>query len=152
MLSFYFQLTCQNCRAQRVLSGVEMHHQLISLGKLRKLATPETEIMLELLRTSPELVNCEDCGSAAVGISHVSDEFDDLATRRCDVCNQGINPERLEIFPAAETCTACAAKITSEKTEHDYCALCGESMSLVTTNRRGITQYVSRCNGCGYAS
>ena len=39
---------------------------------------------------------------------------------------------------------------TSEKSEDDYCARCGERMSLVTTNRRGITQYVSRWNGCGY--
>ena len=102
MLSFYFQLTCQNCRAQRVLSGVEMHHQLISQGKLRKQASPETEIMLELFRTSPELVGCENCGSAAVGISSVSDEFDDLVTRRCDVCSKGIGVSSEEIVASAK--------------------------------------------------
>ena len=127
-----------------------MHQQLNRVGKLLKQSVPETEVMLELFRTTTETAKCKDCGKGTVSISRMSDEFDDLATRRCNVCNQDINPERVEIFPAVETCTACADKITSEKSEDDYCARCGERMSLVSTNRRGITQYVSRCNGCGY--
>ena len=150
MFSTYFQITCQSCNEQRVENVITMHQKLATLGKLTKQVEPEVELVLELFRTTPQTAKCNSCGKTNVAIAPVADEFDDLAPRRCNLCNTVIDAERLEVLPDVETCTACAANPKTQMAASDYCALCGDLMVLVSTRRRGVTQYISRCNGCGH--
>jgi len=150
MFSNYFQITCQSCNEQRVENVITMHQKLATLGKLTKQVEPEEGVLLELFRTTPQTAKCNSCGKASIAIAPVADEFDDLAPRRCNLCNMVIDAERLEVLPDVETCAPCAANPKTQLNGSDFCALCGDLMALVSTRRRGITQYISRCNGCGH--
>lgn len=147
MLSTYFQIACQNCKSTKVLSVLEMHQQLTRLGKLKKQSDPETEILLELYRSTPETARCVQCQQNTLIIAPVRDEFDDLTPRQCAGCGEVIAAERLEVFPDITTCPACASR---DDTDQDYCLLCGDLMSIVSSSRHGLTRYVSRCTGCGH--
>ena len=150
MLSTYFQITCQSCDEQRVENVITMHQQLSALGKLTKQVEPDLEILLELFRITPETATCDACGKTSVSIAPLADEFDDLSPRRCVLCNAIIATERLEVLPHVETCTPCSANPNGPLTSSDFCSLCGDLVSVESTRRRGITQYISRCNGCGH--
>ena len=127
-----------------------MQQELNALGKLTKQTEPEVDIMLELYRTTPATANCGQCGRAAISIMETADEFDDLDPRRCEGCNAVINRERLEVFPNVQTCTTCADNTAPAGTPVDYCIVCGDLMSVVTTSRHGITRYIGRYRGCGH--
>lgn len=127
-----------------------MHQKLATLGKLTKQVEPEEGVVLELYRTTAQTAKCNSCGKANIAIAPVADEFDDLTPRRCNLCDTVIDTERLEVLPNVETCTPCAANPKTQLQSSDFCAWCGDLMVLVSTRRRGITQYISRCNGCGH--
>lgn len=153
MLSTYFQLVCPECSNQKVLSVTEMHSALIALGKMKRQQAPDLEILLEVFRTTPDTAACPDCGLSPREISAVTDDFDDLAPRKCEHCSVIIPPERLEVFPDITTCTQCASQsnnLATEMSASDFCPRCGDLMMTAQTHRGGISRYVFKCSGCGY--
>ena len=137
----------------KVLSVTEMHSALIALGKMKRQRAPDLEILLEVFRTTPDTAACPDCGLSPREISVVTDDFDDLAPRKCEHCSVIIPPERLEVFPDITTCTQCISQpnnLATEMSASDFCARCGDLMMTAQTHRGGISRYVFKCSGCGY--
>ena len=70
--------------------------------------------------------------------------------RTCQGCGQPIAAERLEVFPDATHCTACAAAgIQGGDDEREFCPRCGGLMVTRQSTAGGITRYVMSCSDCG---
>lgn len=146
------RLACPRCDWQAICNGVEVERRLRTLGLLRRAPNPPEELVAELLAANTGRLACDRCGAVglAVGQADDADEWDDWQQAVvCEVCQQPIPPERLEIFPAAKRCVGCQDKADrgQEADEPDFCPKCGSLVELRVSRGGGTTRYKLFCTG-----
>jgi predicted RNA-binding Zn-ribbon protein involved in translation (DUF1610 family) len=126
-----------------------MHAWLLRAGMLRRNAKPSLGEMRELLPTAAPALTCPDCGHSGLLVGNESEEEASWpGTRRCQSCGQPIQPERLEVFPAAELCVSCQGRADRglPQQSDEFCPRCGSRMELRPTRRKGITRQEMLCS------
>ena len=145
-------LRCQQCGWQTSCGQPEIERRLRTLGLLRRAPHPPEELVSELLAVNLSRLKCDACGFAGLllGAEHQTEAQDvwqqaDL----CQICNQAIPPERLEVFPEATRCVACqdAEDRGEEAAEPEFCPKCGAFLELRVSRGGGITRYKQFCTG-----
>ena len=141
------QLECGGCGWRKVFGPEEMAERLRTVGKLRREAKPEWQMVFELFRLEAQNISCSSCGQQEMKVGPVSDDFDDWGqAKKCEVCKANIPPERLEIFPESTRCAKCQ---DAPSTERDFCDFCGGVMQISTSRGPGISRYRAVCSDCG---
>lgn len=145
-------LACQHCDWHTLCGPPQMLQWLKSAEMVRRDASPDVDLLPELLRSAAGRMKCPKCGRTGLAAKASRDDADDEAwgmARKCANCDQPISAERLEVFPNAELCVACQSKSDrGESTgEVEYCPHCGSEMT-VRQDRRGVTRYVMACPKC----
>ena len=140
---------CSSCGQDEVTPREEAALRLQSIGRLKRGVRVETDLLLELARISAKELTCSVCGAAGLELRDGLPTQDDFG-RRCEVCGQSIDPERLEIFPDSTRCTACQKG--DERGAHsasvaEYCSSCGSQLVLVKSTK-GVTRYQMSCPQC----
>lgn len=129
-----------------------MAARLRAIGKLRRVAEPEIEVLAELFVAAAGGLPCEKCGKAGLVATGSSDEDADWGgSRPCEVCGKPIPAERLELFPHARVCVACQGRSESGQdfAEPEYCPKCGALMKVRQSRAGGVTRYIMSCSECG---
>ncbi len=118
---------------------------------LRRNTDPSREEVRELLTAALPRIACPDCGH--IGLDEeatvVGAEGEWPEARLCAECAAPIHPERLEIFPDAQLCTACQRRDETgapNLAEDVYCPRCGSPMLVKPATGRGIARYVWVCS------
>jgi hypothetical protein len=145
-------LRCEPCGWQTLCGQQEIERRLRALGLLRRAPHPPAELVTELLRLHLAELKCDACGLAGLRVlpTDQSDRQDDWQEAiLCQICNEPIPPERLEIFPNAARCVACQnAEDRGEETfEPEFCPKCGALVELRVSRGSGITRYKLFCTG-----
>ncbi len=143
-------LLCPACKRQRLVGCSEKLTLLRDAGKLRRAKNPDPDLIRELFTSLLPSLACDRCDRAGLQLQAAVDEDDPELwgeSRRCEVCQQPIMPERLDVFPDAQRCAACQDKPNPE-TADDFCPRCGDRLR-VATSTRGITRYRTVCPTCG---
>src|SRR5262245_53898826 len=123
-------LECLKCGWRTAGGQAEIERRLRTLGLLRRAPHPPEEMVRELLVANLSRLKCDACGLAGLvlGQDAAADTRDDWQQAvLCQICNQPIPPERLEIFPDATRCVACqdASDRGVEQPEPEFCPKCG---------------------------
>lgn len=142
------RLRCLDCDSCRVIGPEEMLAQLRGWGMLRRDAKPDPKIILELFSNHIQQLRCPDCGRSGVVLELAADDEDWGDARYCEVCNQKIPVERLEIFPDETVCAPCKGK-PNPKEEDDFCPYCGGIVKATSSQGAGISRYRMVCTDCG---
>jgi transcription elongation factor Elf1 len=147
-----FDLRCPQCNWLTVCGPAQMADWLRRYRLVKNISDGETELLVELFRTSTDRFACPQCGHAGL-IASPSEPLDDKAwgeSRKCESCGTPIPPARLEIFPDTRLCVACQNR--DERGEltgpAEYCPHCGTVMVLKRAGGAGITRYVMTCPAC----
>lgn len=145
-------LECMRCGWRRSCGAEELARRLRSLGLLRRASHPPDEIVSELLAANLARLKCDACGAAGlvIGNEEACDTRDDWQQAvLCQVCNQPIPPERLDVFPAAVRCVTCqtASDRGVPQTEPEFCPKCGALLELRVSRGGGVTRYKQFCTG-----
>jgi hypothetical protein len=146
-----FDLRCSKCNWITICGPTQMADWLRRYRVVK--GTTETDLLVELFRTSASRFACLQCGQAGL-IASPSELLDNEAwgeARNCESCGAAIPPERLEVFPETRLCVACQNR--DERGEltgpAEYCPRCGTAMILKRATGSGITRYIMACPGCG---
>jgi predicted RNA-binding Zn-ribbon protein involved in translation (DUF1610 family) len=144
------QLRCPSCQWTSICGPEEMLQRLRDVGMLKRQAEPDWPMIIELVTSQADAFKCSECGHTGLVLEEARDDFDDdlVGARLCEVCQQRIPAERLEVLPDSVRCVACQHKPDAD--EADYCPQCGTPMAVQSSQGRGIARYVSRCPACGY--
>lgn len=157
-LPLYLLRICRGCGGQSQLPMASVLTSLRQAGQFRREAKPDLEIVLAILNGgefSGELA-CAKCQGTRAHWQEARDDPDwnDLpgSTRPCGNCGSPIEAERLEVFPDADQCAACATGKKPAKPDRqvdDFCPDCG---GLLTTKmeRQRVTRYVVCCTDCNW--
>ena len=111
---------------------------------------PSEELVSELLAANLSPLECDACGFAGLLLgaedeTEAQDNWQHAAL--CQICNQPIPPERLEILPDASRCVACqdAEDRGEEAAKPEFCPKCGALLELRVSRGGGITRYKQFC-------
>ncbi len=124
--------------------------RLRAVGRLKRNAEPEPELVDELARAAAGEMTCSSC--AAVGL-YVAGEDEGVAdwptAGLCEACGGKIEPERLEALPEAVRCVACERASESGQPigEVEYCPKCGAPLALRPTTGAGLVRWRMVCTG-----
>jgi hypothetical protein len=145
-------LRCEPCGWQTCCGQQEIERRLRALGLLRRAPHPPEELLSELLRIHLSELKCDACGLAGLHVlpTDQSDPQDDWQQAAlCQICNEPIPTERLEVFPDAVRCVACqgAEDRGEEPFEPEFCPKCGALLELRVSRGSGITRYKQFCTG-----
>lgn len=151
---FHRELRCPKCNYSTICGLGEMARWLEGQGKLRRDKNPDPEMLVELFTATTTIFQCPECshhGLQVADVESVDDETWGMA-RTCDLCDQPIPAERLEVLPETKICMSCQQSEEQGLTQEElpFCPKCGAPMKSQTTNS-GITRYVYRCTECGYS-
>lgn len=141
------QLRCIHCNDRRICGPEDMLDELRRMGKLRREAKPDIQIILELIEHEAASLRCRACSQYGMIVEDPSDDFDFPDGRSCEVCRQLIPTERLEVFPDATRCAQCQDKPTPQG--DDYCVRCGGRVEVRSHQGAGVARYVAICSECG---
>jgi predicted RNA-binding Zn-ribbon protein involved in translation (DUF1610 family) len=147
-----FDLRCFRCGWTTVCGPAQMADLLRRYRLLKSTSDVETNLLVELFRTSASKFACPQCGQTAL-VASPSEPLDDEAwgePRKCESCGAAIPLERLEVFPDTRLCVACQnrddrGELTGPA---EYCPHCGSVMVLKRSSGPGITRYVMTCSAC----
>ena len=139
---------CPSCSRAEVTPREDAILRLQSIGRLKRGAKVETDLLLEMARISAGELNCDACGAAGVELKEGVPDRDDFG-RRCEACRQQIDPERLEIFPDSTLCTNCQQGDDRgiDSAVPEYCSNCGTPLVPVKSTA-GVTRYRMSCPQC----
>ncbi len=144
-------LCCEKCGWQTVCGQTQLERRLRTLGLLRRAPNPPEELVAELLSANLGQLVCDHCQHVGLFVEgdKSADQDDWQQAVVCQICNQPIPPERLEIFPNVRRCVGCqdAADRGIEKDEPDFCPKCGALVELRVSRTSGITRYKLFCTG-----
>ena len=122
--------------------------RLLALGKLRRAAAPEPELVAELFRAAARELTCPDCQAVGLAVNAADDEADWPGAHICQGCGKPIQPERIEALPGAVLCAACQQLDESGgPAEPDFCPKCGSLMVLRASTGPGLARYRLVCTG-----
>jgi DNA-directed RNA polymerase subunit M/transcription elongation factor TFIIS len=142
-------LSCEACGERKIVGPEEMLACLRAAGKLRRDASPDPNLVLELFQQQVANESCKNCGANSLSLANIetdADEWGDPVS--CEVCNAIIPPERLEIFPNAKRCAACKDKPAVDE-DPEFCPSCGGLLVMRQRGGAGIVRYVMSCTDCG---
>lgn len=145
-------LRCDKCGWQTVCGQTEIERRLRTLGLLRRAPDPPEELVAELLSANLNRLACDHCRHVGLAVAETADPGQDDDWQQavvCQICNQPIPQERLEVFPDVQRCVGCqdAADRGEEKDEPDFCPKCGALVELRVSRTTGITRYKLFCTG-----
>ncbi len=144
-----WQLRCPACDWRGRCGLDELLRRLRDLGMLRREAHPSTDTILELIQIRSADLTCDNCQRHGLSLEELDDDFDDWdAGRLCEICQQPLAPERLQLFPDARRCATCSTDVDTD--EPDFCPRCGACLSLKTSRGNGVARYQMRCPDCGW--
>ncbi len=145
-------LKCDKCGWQTCCGQQEIERRLRTLGLLRRAPHPPEDLVSELLAVNLSRLKCDACGFA--GLLQVPPEQTDAGddwqqAALCQICNEPIPPERLEVFPNAVRCVGCqdAEDRGVQSFEPEFCPKCGALVELRVSRGSGITHYKQFCTG-----
>lgn len=150
MAPIWFEIACGACSWREELSPTAMSVRLRGLGMLRRDASPDAELVRELVAGVAEQMVCPECRQPGVRVGRIDlSEEDWRDAVLCEVCRQAIPPERLEVLPDARRCITCQQDAESGRlaAEPEYCPRCGSLMVLRVASAAGITRYRMFCTG-----
>lgn len=148
--------TCPRCGHQERTGADELVLRLQSLGMLRrgdKKALPRHElaIALELAQAASSQFKCPECNKFGL-LPEAQEPLEDEwgASKPCASCGKPIPPERLELFPETDLCTACQQTLDQggKLSGDDYCPRCGTPMTTRLSGRAGVARYEQTCPAC----
>ena len=149
---FSATLRCEACGWQTCCGQQEIERRLRTLGLLRRAPHPPEQLVAELLSVHLAKLPCDTCGFAPLRLvddaqPNAQDDWQQAAL--CQICNQPIPPERLEVFPNAARCVACqdAEDRGEQSFEPEFCEKCGALLELRVSRGGGITRYKQFCTG-----
>jgi Zn finger protein HypA/HybF involved in hydrogenase expression len=143
-------LKCQRCGWRTCCGQQEIERRLRGLGLLRRAPHPPEELVRELLAANLSRLKCDACGFAGLRLGKI-DQADAPGDWQqvvlCQICNQPITPERLEVFPYATRCVDCqdASDRGVETAEPEFCPKCGSLLELRVSRGSGIIRYKQFC-------
>lgn len=155
-------LACSKCQWRTVCGEEELARRLRTLGLLRRAPFPPPELLSELLRLNIHRLTCDACHHVGLIVAGADDSRsrdwvsiageDDGDWQQaviCQICQQPIPPERLEIFPNAARCAKCQdlADRGAEPAPVEYCPKCGALLEMRVSRGGGITRYKQFCTG-----
>lgn len=150
MLSATF--SCDACGWLTCCGQQEIERRLRALGLLRRAPHPPEDLVSELLNTNLTRLKCDSCGLTGLLLkpakqTDAQDDWQQAAL--CQICNQPIPQDRLEVFPRATRCVACqdAEDRGVESVEPEFCPKCGALLELRVSRGGGITRYKEFCTG-----
>ncbi len=139
---------CRSCGHDEPTPREDAVLRLQSIGRLKRGVRVETDLLLELARVSAGELSCIACGVTGLALNEGVPAHDDFG-RRCEVCRQLIDPERLEVFPDSTLCTNCQKGEDRgvDSTMPEYCSSCGTPLVLAKSTI-GVTRYRMSCPQC----
>lgn len=145
-------LHCKSCGWQTCCEQGQIEQRLRTLGLLRRAPHPPEELVSELLAVNLSRLKCDAYGFAGLLLGPAVDneaQEDWQQATLCQICNEPIPPDRLEIFPDASRCVACqdAEDRSEEVAEPEFCPKCGALLELRVGRGGGITRYKQFCTG-----
>ncbi len=151
-----YEIKCFGCSRIDEYDNFSLAARLRKDGKLRREIEPDSEMLLEVAKSSLAKTSCSACGFVGLSIEEV--DFDDAGwggSKLCEHCKKPIDPDRLEVFPETKACMACQSKLDRGESltdDREFCPKCGNVLSMTTSSRSGISKYVISCSGCNYRS
>ena len=143
---------CKACGWQTCCGQQEVERRLRKLGLLRRAPHPPEDLVSELLSRNLSRLECDSCGSTGLllvsdDVAEAQDDWQQAAL--CQICDQPIPLERLEVYPGAERCVACqdAEERGVQTFEPDFCPKCGALLELRVSRGGGIARYKQFCTG-----
>jgi hypothetical protein len=148
-MSSELELFCPHCQATENCGPQRMLSKLRSISVLRREADPETDLLIELFRSSADRFACPICKQTGLHVREPpSDDWDTV--QFCESCAERIPTERLEIFPSAKRCAKCeAAGKHDANSDREFCPKCGEVLNMRLRRGSGIAKYQMTCPRCG---
>lgn len=145
-------LRCEACSWQTSCGQQEIERRLRTLGLLRRAPHPPAELVGELLDANLARLMCDACGAAGLvfGADSDNEASDDWQQAvLCQICNQPIPPERLEVLPHVTRCVGCqdAEDRGEAAVELEFCPKCGALLELRVSRSGGLTRYKQFCTG-----
>ena len=148
-----YELRCPACSAIISCDDKEMAARLRRVGKLRRAAEPELELLEELFKSAAGEWSCTACGGLGLTVRPAAEEEDEQwgGSRPCEACGKPIPAERVELFPHIKVCVTCQGKSESgqDLSAPEYCRRCGALMKMRQSRAGGVTRYVMTCSECG---
>jgi len=149
-----FDLRCPACLWIAVCGPPQMVEWLRAHRLVKSTGELETDVLVELFRTSADKFRCPQCGRTGLTATPAAAEDDEAwgQARKCESCGVIIPVERLEVFPEMRLCVNCQERDDSGELGGiaEYCPRCGSVMMLERSRGEGITRYVMRCPECGH--
>lgn len=147
-MSSELELFCPHCKATELCDPHRMLGKLRSVSVLRREADPETDLLVELFRSSASRLPCYACKQTGLLVREpVAENWDTV--RFCESCAVRIPDERLEVFPSAKRCAKCEASGNQEKNaDREFCPKCGEVLNMRLRRGSGIAKYQMTCPRC----
>ena len=148
-----YQLRCKSCGHAIDRSQTQMLELLWQQKMLRRASDPDPQVLEELYKAAGDRLPCEGCDRIGLFVEPAADEDDWDDARPCEVCNQPIPAERLEIFPDATRCAKCQDS-QDQGVESDsapeFCPRCGGLLQLRSARGAGLARYEMHCADCGH--
>ncbi len=147
-----FDLRCPQCNWTTICGPAQMADWLRRHRVVKSTTDADTDVLVELFRTSTGRFTCPQCGAKSL-IASPSEQLDDEAwgeSRKCESCGALIPAERVEIFPDTRLCVACQKRDDRGELTGpaEYCPRCGAVMVLKRAGGAGVTRYVMACPAC----
>lgn len=148
-MSSELELFCPHCQATEICGPDRMIAKLRSVSVLRREADPETDLLVELFRSSASRLPCHACKQIGLQARAPVDEGWETV-RFCESCAMRIPDERLELFPTAKRCAKCEASSSQDDhSSREFCPRCGEVLNMRLRRGGGIARYQMTCPRCG---
>jgi len=146
-----YDLRCPACSRVDSCDAAQMTARLRGVGRLKRTAKPDEELLAELFSAAAGGFRCLGCSHVGlVAAPALVENVDWGGTRLCETCGKPIPAERVELFPNTRVCVACqrASESGQDTSTPEYCPKCGSIMTLRQSQKGGITRYVLTCPAC----
>lgn len=145
------RVTCPHCGHYAVWGPEIFRARLNDLGRLRREENPSWDLVSALIEVLAPQFPCGVCHRTGLQFEPWQDDFEDGPVGRpCEVCQQLIPAERLEIFLQTTRCVSCQSTNAQPVDASDFCPRCGNLLQTRARRGAGIARYESSCRACGY--